>query len=397
MRSLVLITLALACPSWSWPFGGKVDPELNMKPEEIIQRWGYKAETYEVTTKDGYILPLYRIPQGKTENDTAPKPVVYLQHGLENSAADWVINLPSESAAFLFADAGFDVFIGNFRGTTYSKRHTTLSPKDHAFWQFSWDQMAAFDLPALLEKTLEISKAEKIYYVAHSMGTMTGFAQFSQNQALAQKIKRFYALGPVAAMKHVQGPVKYAAPFTKDMGIVAKFFGVDEFLPNNILQKMWAKYVCPNPLTDLLCKNVLLMISGPNTHQINETRVPVIDSHSPAGTSVQNVVHFGQLMTSGNFQAFDYGSVKENQAHYGSDKPPLYDLTKMEVPISIYYGGDDYLSTPDDVLDAASHFKNVIEKVLVPEFQHMDFVWGLKAAPQVFQPIAASISKDFSS
>jgi len=188
MRSLALIILALACPSWSSPFfGGKTDPELKMEPEKLIQHWGYKAEVYEVITEDGYILPLYRIPQGKTENSTSPKPVVYLQHGLENSAADWVINLPSESAAFLFADAGFDVFIGNFRGTTYSKRHTALSPKDHLFWQFSWDQMAAFDLPALLGKTLEISKADKIYYVGHSMGTMTAFAQFSQNQELAQK------------------------------------------------------------------------------------------------------------------------------------------------------------------------------------------------------------------
>jgi len=377
-------------------FGGNADPEINMKPEELIQRWGYKAEVYEVTTKDGYILPLYRIPQGKTENSTT-KPVVYLQHGLENSAADWVINLPDESAAFLFADAGFDVFIGNFRGTTYSKRHTTLSPKDHAFWQFSWDQMAAFDLPALLEKTLEISKADKLYYVAHSMGTMTAFAQFSQNQALAQKIKRFYALGPVASMKNVRGPVKYAAPATKYMGLIAKLFGVDEFLPNNKLQEEWARYVCPLPLTDLVCKNVLLMISGPNTHQINASRVPVIDAHSPAGTSVQMVVHFGQLITSGNFQAFDYGSAKENQAHYGSDHPPQYDLTKMEVPISVYYGADDYLASPDDVLYAISKFKNVVDQVLVPEFQHMDFVWGLRAAVQVFQPIAKSIRKDFSS
>jgi len=368
-----------------------------MEPEKLIQHWGYKAEVYEVITEDGYILPLYRIPQGKTENSTSPKPVVYLQHVLENSAADWVINLPSESAAFLFADAGFDVFIGNFRGTTYSKRHTALSPKDHLFWQFSWDQMAAFDLPALLEKTLEISKADKIYYVGHSMGTMTAFAQFSQNQELAQKIKRFYALGPVAAMKNVKSPVMYVAPYTKDMGYIANIFGVDEFLPNNILQKIWAKFVCPNPLTDLLCKNVLLMISGPNTHQINETRVPVIDSHSPAGTSVRNVVHFGQLMTSGNFQAYDYGSAKENQAHYGSDQPTLYDLTKMEVPISVYYGSDDYLATPADVLDAVSHFKNVVEKVPLDGFQHMDFVWGLKAAPLVFQPITESIRKDFSS
>lgn len=38
---------------------------------------------------------------------------------------------------FMFADAGFDVWLGNFRGCTYGKRHQTLTPKDHEFWQFT--------------------------------------------------------------------------------------------------------------------------------------------------------------------------------------------------------------------------------------------------------------------
>lgn len=375
------------------------DPEIDMKPDEIIQRWGYKAEYYEVTTEDGYILPLYRIPHGRNAQSPSaqdtPRPVVYLQHGLENSAADWVINLPTQSAGFIFADAGFDVWIGNFRGTMYSKRHTSLSPKDHKFWQFSWDEMAMYDLPALLNKTMEVSGAERVYYVAHSMGTMAGFAKFSTDPALAKKIRQFYAIGPVLQMKHVEGPVKYAAPFTKYLGMVTRLFGVDEFLPNTKLQQEWAKYVCPEPLTDLICKNVILMISGPDTHQINATRMPVIDSHSPAGTSVQNVLHFGQMVNSGLFQAYDYGSKKDNQAHYGQDKPPVYDVTKMQVPVILYSGNKDYLSTTLDVANAASQFPNVVDNVILSDFNHMDFVWGVRGAPLVFNPIMKSIKQDF--
>lgn len=78
--------------------------------------------------------------------------------------------------------------MGNFRGTTYSNTHTTLSNKDHAYWQFSWDEMGQYDLPAMLYLTLNITGAETLYYVGHSMGTMTAFAKFSQDQTLAKRV-----------------------------------------------------------------------------------------------------------------------------------------------------------------------------------------------------------------
>lgn len=39
-------------------------------------------------------------------------------------------------AAFSFADNGFDVWLGNFRGSFYGQRHATLSVKSRAFWNF---------------------------------------------------------------------------------------------------------------------------------------------------------------------------------------------------------------------------------------------------------------------
>jgi len=271
-----------------------------------------------------------------------------------------------------------------------------LTPNQHEFWKFSWSEMAKYDLPAMINKALEISKSDKIYYIAHSMGTMTGFAQFSQDPELAKRIKQFYAIGPVMNMKHTQGPAKYAAPFTKYAALITRLFGMDQFLPSNKLQELWARFVCKNnPFTNIMCKNMLLMISGPNTKQIEEQRIPVINAHSPAGTSVQNVIHFGQLMNSGKFQAYDYGSTKENQARYGSKEPPVYDVSNLEVPVAFYSSESDWLSTPLDVDTAVKSIKNVIANVKVPAFNHMDFVWGVRAATQVYQPIRDSITKDF--
>jgi len=159
---------------------------------------------------------------------------------------------------------------------------------------------------------------------------------------------------------------------------------------------MWAKYVCPHPLTDLICKNPLLMISGPDTHQINASRIPVINAHSPAGTSVQNIIHFGQLINTGNFQAYDYGDAQTNRKHYGTDYPPLYDMSTFDIPVAFYSGDVDWLATPTDVAYSITLFKNVLENVFLEGFAHMDFAWGMRAASMVYQPITKSISKDFS-
>uniref|UniRef100_A0AC34RE17 Partial AB-hydrolase lipase domain-containing protein n=1 Tax=Panagrolaimus sp. JU765 TaxID=591449 RepID=A0AC34RE17_9BILA len=278
-----------------------IDPEAGKRVPEIIKRWGYPVEEHNVTTEDGYILTMHRIPYGKdtTIPQDARRPVVFLQHGLEASSSSWVTNLPSLSLGYLFADLGYDVWMGNVRGNLYSKAHTKLSVHSHEFWKFSWDQMVDYDLPAMIDTALKVTNHTSLYYVGHSQGTLIMFSKLSNDIAFAKKIRKFFALAPVCTVQYIQGLLEYLA---KDLyttfEIMYKIFGEDEFLPDSKFMQEVEQIFCDNPTGEELCDSLLFLIGGTNSSQMNATRIPVFLSDEPAGTSTMNILHWAQMVRS---------------------------------------------------------------------------------------------------
>ena len=58
--------------------------------------------------------------------------------------------------------------------------------------------------------------------------------------------------------------------------------------------------------------------------------------------SVYQLEHFLQISKDHKFQKYDYGTHK-NKEIYGTENPPVYNLTNVQFPVSLFYGTHDVL------------------------------------------------------
>jgi hypothetical protein len=109
--------------------------------------------------------------------------------------------------------------------------------------------------------------------------------------------------------------------------------------------------LCPHKEATPACENLVFAVCGKNPEKgndLNTTRLDIYVSHTPAGTSVQNMAHWAQMVRKNRFGKFDYGK-KKNLIRYGNDQPPRYPLDLIKTNIALFSGGEDVLANTADV------------------------------------------------
>ncbi|KAF3658980.1 putative blue copper protein-like [Capsicum annuum] len=309
-----------------------------------------------VTTDDGYILGVQRIPEGRVGGggQNRHRQPVLLQHGVLVDGVTWLMNSAEQSLPMILADSGFDVWIANTRGTRYSLRHLNLDPKDPDYWNWSWDDLVVHDLPTVVNLVYK-QTGQKIHFVGHSLGTLIALASLSEGRQ-PDKIKSAALLSPIAYLSHMTTAlgVITARSF---IGEISTMFGLAEFNPSSERVSNFVKALCAQP--GINCFDFLTAV-----------------------TAVRD----------GMIRKFDYGTNK-NLAHYGEAKPPEYNLGNIprDLPLFISYGGQDALSDSKDVETLLDHLKfhdvGKLHVQYVKEFAHADFIIGTTAKDIVFNKI----------
>jgi len=369
-----------------------INEDAYLKLPELAQKYGYPTETHTVPTDDGYLLTVHRIPYGRNCGPDKPrKSPVLVQHGLLCSSIDWLVMGPEKGLGYILADDCFDVWLGNSRGNTESRAHVSLDPSKAKFWKFSWHEMGIYDLPAVIDYILNVTQQPALHYVGHSQGTTQFFIFASEKPEYHQKIKSMHALAPVAFMNHLESPfVKALSYLNGPLEDITSLIGLNEFLPTTKFLSNLGGNLCvdEHPTLQAICADVLFLLCGFDSVELNATMLPVIVGHTPAGASTRQLLHYAQEIVSGKFRQYDYGLLG-NLKHYNSVHPPEYDLTKANVPIALHYSRNDWMAAEKDVERLAEKLPNVIGRFLVKfdQFNHLDYMWAIHVRPYLYDRV----------
>ncbi|KAF4382365.1 hypothetical protein G4B88_011317 [Cannabis sativa] len=373
----ILSALIYVCSAETYSFD-RLSPDQNLC-SLIIRPAGYACSEHTILTDDGYLLALQRVSSSKVGNlRQNPLPPVLLQHGLFMGGDAWFLNSPEESLGFILADRGFDVWVGNVRGTRWSHGHVSLSLKDKDFWDWSWQELALHDFAAML-RYIKAVTSTKIFVVGHSQGTIMSLAAFTQPN-IAEMVEAAALLSPISYLEHINSKfVLRMVNMHLDQMILA--MGIHQVNFRSDWGVNLVDSICDGHLD---CNDLLTSITGKNCC-FNNSRVDFYLEYEPHPSSAKNIRHLFQMIRKGTFSKYDYGVVK-NLMQYGQLKPPVFNLGNIpeSLPLWMAYGGDDALADLTDVKHTLKELQSTPELLYLENYGHIDFIISVHAKEDIY-------------
>ena len=327
-----------------------------------------------------------------------------------------LFHLCSKSKWYLFYSAGYDVFLGNFRGLA-SKEHVNRNISAQSYWRYSVNEHGTQDIPAMLSKIHEIktsdlkdikddvsmsnpinSHGERLPYslcgVAHSLGGAS-ILMYVVTQRLEDKphyLSRLVLLSPAGF--HEEAPLicwvlKHAIP------MLAPILGPlipGLYIPTRFLRGLFNKLARDfqnYPAVGGLVQTVLsYLVGGDSSNWVGAIGMSHYNMNDMPGISFLVAQHLAQMMHFKRFTMFDFGSGQANLEVYGTHNPldigAHYGV--IDIPVDFVAGLKDKLIPRSMVRKHYEMLKHAGCKASYNEFEyaHLDFTFSHREELQAY-------------
>ncbi|HVE87473.1 MAG TPA: alpha/beta fold hydrolase [Myxococcales bacterium] len=325
-----------------------------------LVRWRYRpiaaeADRLWAQAGDGWRIAVYHRPAALRRF----REPVLLCHGFAINRHTFEFD-PPYSLAHVLAEAGFDCFTVEWRGTGASRR-----PPRGLFRSFSVDDHIRLDAPALIRLALERTGAERAFWVGHSLGGLVGYGVAQGPEG--DKLRGLVCLGSPVFYRY-RSLLRYAVR----AGALASWpFG----LRHRVLSLTVAPFLgyLRLPLTDLI---------------INPAHVP---------PPIQRRVVARAMSAMGRQVLLQLRDWVEHDAFRSLDGAVDYreGIRRLRLPLLVSGGSQDRLAPPE-VLQAQYQLAGSEDKTLVvfgrdrgdqEDYGHGDLLYGQGAPKEVYPVI----------
>uniref|UniRef100_A0A7S4KLP2 PDZ domain-containing protein n=1 Tax=Guillardia theta TaxID=55529 RepID=A0A7S4KLP2_GUITH len=376
-----------------------------------VMRVGYPFQQIILDTADGYRLELHRLPRHNSDK------VMFLQHGIMDSSYSFVARGASDGLAFRAFDKGYDVFMGNFRGTS-SLKHASEDISACDYWDFTLDDHGNFDLDAFIQEIWKIKQQElgisrdgeddrllhtpcpiDITLVAHSMGAAASLIYLVNKRRAGHphRLSRMVLMSPAGYHHRIPRACRYFGPVLKRLVKMSGVYtlSIPSQSARNLSRKLMQDAVSLPALRDLIYSCGEMFLGGDFKATVH-SHVSMVTDNMIAGTSSKVFLQFWNNYVKKRFLSFDYGP-EVNLRVYGTETPVDYmaHYHLIDIPIHFMAGLNDNLIPAKDCF---KHYKALYR--VSPSLAtckplagrgHIDFTYGMdqEIASEIFGHSAA--------
>ncbi|CAB4060102.1 LIPA [Lepeophtheirus salmonis] len=281
--------------------------KLRKRVPELVASHGYPIQEHFLTTSDDYVLCIHRIPHGKLDGTINPVPIL-LGHGSSMGSSGFLVGDPEDYLGYVLADHGYDVWLINNRGNSYSKNSTLHDTSSKPFWDFGFEEMALLDYPQVIDYIINITGEKSIFFLGTSQGASQFLGLLSDLPDYNSKIRGGVLLAPAIYVNSSTAiPFKYSRGGDLYQFISETIFeSYEAWLAKDFL--MWAAHrLCsPNGHLHTYCPLLGTILYG--EAYLDYDILHHYADHIFHGSSYRSYSHFAQWHRSGLFHKYDFGS-----------------------------------------------------------------------------------------